>query len=61
MRSRKQEDREQDEQGMAQHRLSCHVCGRTVEPEECSWQEDDDAQICCRECRAEMESCGCSD
>jgi hypothetical protein len=45
----------------AQNYLKCLVCGRTVKPEACSWEEDDGGRIYCQDCRAEEESCGCSD
>jgi hypothetical protein len=41
--------------------LACQLCGRMVKATECSWQEDDDGLLCCQDCRAEMENCGCSD
>ena len=57
----KEEEMEHDEQVRGQRYLSCQVCGRKVKPEECSWQEDDGGAICCQDCKAERESCGCSD
>lgn len=44
-----------------QHKkITCEICGREVAADEIWWQEDNDA-LFCRECRAEEESCGCSD
>jgi hypothetical protein len=40
--------------------ITCDVCGRPV-PAEAIWWEEDSGLMCCRECRAEKESCGCSD
>ena len=40
--------------------VTCGICGRTVAADEISWEEDNDVLLC-RECRAEEESCGCSD
>jgi len=56
----KQEDTELDEQAGGSRYLSCQVCGRRVKADDCSWQEDEDG-IYCPDCRAERESCGCSD
>ena len=41
-------------------KVPCDICGKLVSADELWWQEDSDAQ-CCAECRAEEESCGCSD
>ena len=38
----------------------CDICGKRVSADELWWQEDSDVQ-CCAECRADEESCGCSD
>jgi hypothetical protein len=37
------------------------LCGRIMQFEECSWQCDDGGLIYCQDCKAERESCGCSD
>jgi hypothetical protein len=52
---------EEEEQAWGRSYLACQVCGRSMKGADCSWQEDDDGKIICRECRAEWESCGCSD
>jgi hypothetical protein len=62
MESKKQGKNEQE--GLiirAQNYLKGQVCGRTVKPEACSWEEDDGGRIYCQYCRAEVENCGCSD
>ena len=41
--------------------LTCHMCGRKVEPDACIWQEDDEGALYCQDCKVERESCGCSD
>ena len=41
--------------------LQCQVCGRPLQPDAGSWQEDDANGMCCPDCMAEIESCGCSD
>ena len=41
--------------------LLCHECGRTVKDDEYSWEEDDEGKIYYRDCRDDIESCGCSD
>jgi hypothetical protein len=41
--------------------LLCYGCGQHEKPEECNWKEDDGGKIFCHDCRAENESCGCSD
>jgi len=53
--------KQQETQAREQGDLACQVCGRTVKSAECSWQEDDDGKICCQDCKAERENCGCSD
>jgi len=58
---RKEQATGQEKQAGEQHYLVCQVCGRKVKSAECSWQEDDDAKIICQDCKAERESCGCSD
>jgi hypothetical protein len=40
--------------------VSCDICGKLVSTDELWWLEGSDKQ-CCAECRAEEESCGCSD
>jgi len=61
MVSRKVNETDEGEQGQKQSLQACQLCGRMVQAAECSWQEDDDDLFCCRDCRAEKESCGCSD
>jgi len=41
--------------------ITCEMCGRKFKADSCSWQEDDEGELRCEECRAERESCGCSD
>jgi hypothetical protein len=60
MQSRKKDRKEEKKQVQDENHLRCQVCNRIVKIEECSWQEDD-GEICCRDCWAERESCGCSD
>jgi hypothetical protein len=52
--------KEEIEKSGKQHYLACQVCGKIVNARECSWDEDD-GLMCCRDCREERESCGCSD
>ena len=40
--------------------LSCQRCAGRMLPGESAWEEDGDG-IVCQDCRAENESCGCSD
>ena len=40
--------------------VTCDICGRAVPADEI-WCEEDSDVLFCRECRAEEESCGCSD
>lgn len=44
-----------------QNYLVCQVCGSRIKPETSTWDEDDEGLIFCKDCRAERESCGCSD
>ena len=44
-----------------QNYLVCQVCGSRIKSEISTWDEDDEGLICCKECRAERDSCGCSD
>ena len=41
--------------------ITCQMCGRKIESDTCSWQEDDGEAMYCEDCRAEKDSCGCSD
>ena len=59
MKSKKQDNTEQEKQVKGQEYLICQVCGSKVKPEACSWEEDD--RIHCFDCWSEIESCGCSD
>jgi len=43
-----------------QKSITCGICGKVVAADEIWWEEDDNV-LFCRECRAEEESCGCSD
>jgi hypothetical protein len=61
MDRKKQGKNEHEGLARAQNYLKCQVCGRTVKPEACSWEEDDGGRIYCQYCRAEVENCGCSD
>jgi hypothetical protein len=38
----------------------CEICGKTVPASEV-WGAENNNVLCCRECRAEEENCGCSD
>ena len=61
MQNRKQEKTRQEAQARAHDYVTCQMCGRKTETDVCSWQEDDEGAIYCHDCRAERESCGCSD
>ena len=61
MAYRKQKEGEQGEQVKGQGYPACQLCGRIMQFEECSWQCDDGGLIYCQDCKAERESCGCSD
>jgi len=39
----------------------CKMCGRKIDFDSCSWDDDVGEGPYCRDCRAEIESCGCSD
>lgn len=58
MENRKED---QEERPTLEEHVVCQVCGREIEPDACSWHEDEGGMICCPDCRAERESCGCSD
>ena len=59
MNRKKQDNTEQEKLVKGQEYLICQVCGSKVKPEACSCEED--GRIHCFYCRAEIESCGCSD
>ena len=40
--------------------VRCLICGRNSPAESCIWEEDKPG-VCCNDCRAELNSCGCSD
>ena len=40
--------------------ITCDYCGRPV-PADTIWWEEESGLMCCMDCRAEKESCGCSD
>ena len=58
---KKKGEKDEAEQAPEQHHLACQVCGRIVQPEADSWREDDGGGRYCRFCKAERESCGCSE
>ena len=60
MEHRKGEQENQEQQASAEEYVVCRVCGRKIKPDGCSWHEDEGGMIC-SDCRAEQESCGCSD
>jgi len=61
MKDENKEEAEQEGDLWRQNCLSCNICGIKVRPEEAAWQEDDGGKICCKACRLERGSCGCSD
>ncbi len=56
---KKEEACQKGQAGLSEH-LTCEICGRKINPDTSCWQEDEDG-MCCQECWAEKESCGCSD
>ena len=58
---KKEEKKDRAEQAPEQDHLTCRVCGRIVQPEAGSRMENDGGGIYCLYCKAERESCGCSD
>jgi hypothetical protein len=61
MEFEKEKEIDRDAETGGQNHPACRECGRIVKPESSSWREDDAGAIYCRYCRAERESCGCSD
>jgi hypothetical protein len=61
MESKKEKNSGPPEMPCTQIYLQCKVCGLKIKPDACSWQEDDYGAMYCKDCRAERESCGCSD
>lgn len=45
----------------AQGLLRCQICGQKIEAETYNWEEDEGGGRYCQDCRAERQSCGCSD
>ncbi len=41
--------------------LICQMCGRILQPEESNWDAEAGKGMLCRYCKAEGDSCGCSD
>ena len=62
MTDRQNQAREAEQKkNQVQKRLKCRGCGRKIKPETSFWEEDGGEGMYCHDCRAEMESCGCSD
>ena len=61
LQNRKQENIRQEAGAKEHGYATCQMCGREIKPDTCSWQEDEEGAMYCRDCRAERESCGCSD
>ena len=49
------------EQAEGSRSMRCQLCGRTIDQDTADWEADDEGVLFCRDCRAERESCGCSD
>ena len=58
MQSKKQESTRRETQVKAHKYVTCQICSRKIEPDACSWQEDDEGTLYCRDCKAERESHG---
>ncbi len=58
MQSKKQESTRRKTQVNAHKDVTCQMCSREIEPDACSWQEDDEGTLYCRDCKAEMGSHG---
>jgi hypothetical protein len=39
----------------------CQVCGRSIAPDLCRWDDNEGEGPYCQDCYAERGSCGCSD
>ena len=61
MKNRKQEKAGEKDDHCSHGYIACEMCGRKLIADSCSWLEDDGGALRCEECRAELESCGCSD
>lgn len=58
---RGQENRQIPEKSAKQNAPLCRVCGKILLPEECNWEGAAGTGMLCRYCKAEGNSCGCSD
>ena len=58
MQSKKQESTRRETQVKAHKYVTCQICSRKIEPDACSWQENDEGTLYCSDCKAERESHG---
>lgn len=56
---KEQETRQNSEK--SQGDIKCQVCGRLLAPEESNWEGEAGTGMLCLYCKAEEDSCGCSD
>jgi len=61
MHGKKRREEKDQDQNQTRDYLRCQVCGSKMTPDACFWEEDGGGGIYCRDCKAEKESCGCSD
>ncbi|MFC1845027.1 hypothetical protein ACFLZ5_09605 [Thermodesulfobacteriota bacterium] len=61
MKNRKQKKNREKDHLCPHGYVTCEMCGRKFKANACSWQEDGEGALHCVDCKAELESCGCSD